>query len=94
MVVEQIPNVQQIAKDIRRVSVDSKFLESRWPSISRRHKNRWDGVYNKKLNYANTLPQVLRKSCAKDWDVGTMVVAHLDPTRGAVLLRVGHSRIL
>lgn len=94
MVVEQAPNAQQIAKDIRRATVDSKFLESRWPSISRRHKNRWVGVYNKKLIYADTLPQVLRKARAKDWDIGAMVVAHLEPKRGAVLLHVGHSRIL
>ena len=94
MVVASSPDTKQIARDIRRVTVDSKFLESRWPSISRRHKNRWVGVYNKKLIYANTLPQLLNRARAKDWDVGAMVVAHLEPKRGAVLLRVGHSRIL
>ena len=96
MVVATASETKQIAKDIRRATVDSRFLESRWPSISRRHKNRWVGVYNKKLIYANTLPQILRRARAKNWDVGAMVVAHLEPRREAVLLRsrLGHSRIL
>ena len=93
MVVE-IPNAQQFKKDIKRSTDDSKFLAARWPTISRRHKNRWVAVYNKRLLYADTLPQLLRKARAKDWDVGSMVVAYLEPRRRAVLLRVGHSGIL
>ena len=94
MVVEQVPDTRQFAKVIKRAGIDSEFLASRWPTISRRHKNRWVAVYNKKLLYGDTLPKLLNKARAKDWDVGGMVVAHLEPKRGAVLLRVGHPGLL
>lgn len=94
MVVENTPYVQQVAKGIKRSTADSKFLASRWDSIARRHKNRWVGVHNKKLIYADTLPKLLNKARAKDWGIESMVVAHLEPKRGAVLLRVGNSGIL
>lgn len=94
MVVATRPDTEQIVRDIRRATVDSKFLETKWTSISRRHKNRWVAVHNRKLLYADRLPQLLKKARAKDWDVGSMVVAHLEPKRGAVLLRVGDSGIL
>ena len=94
MVVEQHSSTKQFTKDINRAGVDSRFLASRWDTISRRHKNRWVAVYNKKLLYGDTLPKLLNRARAKDWDVGSMVVAHLEPKRGAVLLRIGHQRLL
>lgn len=87
-------NARKTVKDIRQGKADSKALERRWDTLARRHKNRWVGVYKKNFIYEDTLPRLIKRARAKGWDVGSMVVAHLEPKRRAVLLRLGDSRLL
>lgn len=87
-------NARQTAKDIRQSKADSKALERRLDTIARRHKNQWVGVYKRQFIYEDTLPRLLKRARAKGWDVGSMVVAHLEPKRRAVLLRIDDSRVL
>ena len=85
-VIRKVGDPKVLAKELRQSDSDSRYLESHWDELLKKHRNQWVGVQHKRCIYADSLADLFATAKRQGWDLGTMVVDCLTDERPALLL--------